>query len=269
MSAVEKELEERLADLPDADPDFTRCTMFLTKTHGLVDETLKLLEDNPNATTDTVIEFRLEYCGDLEFYTDEGARIPVDDSRLHLTAGMRDFVTQMKGKTFKSYQYAPIGRSEDKLADCNVRINLGQHAVDLNCYIFAFDIGGRAVELGAMHCELMSLSDDFRPWTSAPYHAYAVNERITGVELITDHIEIEVSNRKQVIDMDVAIALRTVHAVYTFSRESWRSTEIRISVADDIAVPYEADTCDVGWLGVSSGEGISIAEVTRKTTKLA
>lgn len=268
MSAAEKELERRLLCLPDADADFTRCTMFLTKTHGLVDETLKLLEGHPNATTDKVVEFRLEYCGDLEFYDDDGERIPVDVDRLTLTSGMRDHLAELKGKTLKSYQFAPIGGPEGKLADCNVRINLGQHAVDLNCYSFAFSIAGGAVELGAWHCERMSLLDDFRPWADTPVHAYAVNERITGVELVTDHVTVESDDEAQELEIDAAVALRTAHSVYTFARESWRSTSLAIAVADDIAIPYSEGECDGSWLFGSNKEAIDV-KATRSTTRLA
>lgn len=269
MSVAEKELEARLAGLPDADSDFTQCTLFLIKSHGLVDETLKLLEGNPDATTDTVIEFRLEYCGDIEFYDDDGSRVPVSTDRLKLTIGMREFLMQLKGKTLKSYQFASVGNARGKLADCNVRINLGQHAIDLNCYNFAFDIAGKVIELGAMHCERMSLQDDFRPWTDGPFHAYAVNERITGVELVTDYAKVEVDGELSEFDIDVAVALRTAHAVYTFARESWRSTELSIAVADDIVIPYEVSECDVEWMGLSAEDGVSAVKVKRSTTKLA
>lgn len=267
MSDSEKELEARLAELPDADPGFMRSTVFLFKTHGLVDEAIRLIEGTPGITTDEVIEFRLEYCGDLEFYDDDGIRIPVDPARLRLTRGMRAILAEMRGKTLKSYQYAPVEAGGD-VADCNVRLNLGQHAVDLNCYEFAFDVSGEAVGLGAWHCERMSLRDDFRPWSNAPVRAYAVGERITGVELVTDHAEVLRGSDAGVLDVDVAVVVRTAHAAYTFARESWRSTGIRAAMADRIAVPYEPGEVDAAWLGLPE-DGAAVGEVSRTVERLA
>ena len=268
MSSAEKELEKRLSSLPDADPDSTWCMMFSLTHRGLVDEALEMLDDNPYATTDMVITFEEIYCGDIEALDGNGARMAVNPKRLRLTAGMRGILAEMKGKTFKSYLYEPA-YNDSKMADCNVRVNLGQHAVDLNCYGFAFEVAGDAIELGAMHCERMSLRDDFRPWSDVSCRIFAVGERITGVELATDHVEVIRAGDACALDIDVAVSLRTAHAVYTFARKSWTSTDICVSVSNDVALPYELDGCDARWLGFPEGSGVRIGDASRTVTRLA
>ena len=267
MNAKE-ELKVRLAALPDVYPDFVRLSLFTIESCGLVDEVLQMLEETPDATTDTVTEFEWVYCGLADRYGDDGERLPVDSKRLALTSGMRDILADVKGKTLKSYQLA-TAYSDRTRADCNVRLNLGQNAVDLNCYDFTFCIGGKPVDFGAMHCERMSLRDDFGIDPDTPVHVYAVGERVTGVELVTDHAKAEIDGESCEFDIDVAVVLRTAHAVYTFSRESWRSTDICISVADDIAIPYEPGECDAGWMELSAEDGVSVVKVKRSTAKLA
>ena len=189
--------------------------------------------------------------------------------RLALTSGMRGILAQMKGKTFKSYEHIPMRALETGIADRSVRLNLGQYAVDLNSCSFLYGMGGKTVELAQLLCEDMDLSDDFAIWSDASAHAYAVGERITGVELVTEHVKVEVDGELSEFDIDVAVVLRTVHAVYTFARESWRSTGISIAVADGIAIPYEVGECDAGWMGLSAEDGVSAVKVKRSTAKLA
>lgn len=264
MSTAEEELRLRLAALPDADSDFIWCTEQWIVNRGLIDEVLQLLNENPQATTETIITFDEVYCGDIEVYGDDGSRIPVDPKRLAFTSGMRDILAEAKGKTFKSCVFEP---KEEGLADCNVRVNFGQHAVDLNCYDFAFDIGGKAVGLGAWHCERMSLMDDFRSWSDEPFRTQLVGERITGVELVTDHVTFEDESQLVEVDIDVAVVLRTAHAAYTFARESWDSTGIWISAAEDIVLASSANERNIAWL--NAHQDLGTAKVTCSTTWLA
>ena len=268
MTASDNKLETRLNALLDVYPGFTRSAISILETCGLVDEILQLLDETPDATTETVIAYEWLRRGLVDRYDGAGMKAPVPFDWLALTAGMRGILAEMKGKTFKSYQLA-LADNGGMRADCSARLNFGQYAVDLICCDFAFDLGGILADLGAMHCEKMGLHDDFRADPDLPVRAYAVGERITGVELVTDRVKAEVGGEPCGFDIDVAVAVRTAHAVYTFSRESWCSTEICISVADDIVIPHEVGECDAGWLGASSEDGIAIAKVTRKTTRLA
>lgn len=265
---VEGKLEARLADLPDVYPGFVRSAMLTIGHRGLVDDVLVLLDEVPDATTEDVIAYEWLRCGMVDRFDDDGARVPVPCEWLALTSGMRGILAEMKGKTLNSYQLTPIG-ADGMLTDRSVRINLGQHAVDLNCFDFTFEVIGQPVELGAMLSERMSLRDDFRPWSDEPYRAYAVGERITGVELVTDHAEVLHGRDADALDVDAAVVVRTAHATYTFARESWASTGIRITVSDGVAVPYGPDEISAAWLGLPEGCGVTVGEASRTVERLA
>ena len=65
MTNIEK-LERMLESLPDIYLDFTRCTLPSLVEHGLVDEVIELLNDNDEATTETVLIYEMERRGIIE-----------------------------------------------------------------------------------------------------------------------------------------------------------------------------------------------------------
>lgn len=263
MNPAEIELEKRLDALPDGNPDFTRCGMHILKNTGLVEEALDILRNEPDATVDTVTMFESGYRGTLEFYDDDGRRVPVDIRRLRLTQGMRDILVESKNKTFKSYELAPVSNSNGTIADSSVRLSFGQRAIEINCFNFVYDVGGVPVELTQLLCERRSLLDGFRMWSDAPTRMHLVGERITGVELVTDHVEFEGG---LTLDIDSAVGICTAHGVYTFARESWESTGICIASSGELSVPSSADELNEEWLRVHPELGK--AKVRRTTTKL-
>ena len=269
MSIMEEELEARLGALPDAHPDFTRITMYLLRRHGLVETTLQMLRSTPNATANDVTKFECEYRGVVELYDGDGQRVLAETGRLALTREMRGILADLKGKTFKTYEcVAPGGGAADR-SDGVVGIALGQHAVHIFSRDFPFVVLGARTELSALHCELKSLRDDYGLPPDVPVRTHAVGERATGVELVTDHAEVLRDRDADVLDVDVAVVVRTAHAAYTFARESWRSTGIRVAMADRIAVPYEPSEVDAARLGLPEGSGITVGEVSRTVEKLA
>ena len=265
MNALEDELESRLDALPDLYPDFTWLTMHGLRRCGLVEATLEMLRNTPDATTNDVTMFECEYCGIIERYDENGLRKPAEIGRLVITREMREILADLKGKTLKSYECVMKSKGKDSRSDDVLGIVLGQHAVHLFSRVFPFVVGGARVELSALRCERMSLRDDYGLPPSIPVHAHSVGERITGVELVTDRVSF--GGGVGALDIDSAVALRTAHGVYTFSRESWDSTGILVSQSDDVLVPDPVVDRNAAWLAAHPELGA--AEVTRTTTKLA
>ena len=54
-----EELQQKLDQLPDVYPDFTRCMMMFLEEGHLVNDTLEMLKEIENATTETVINYYL------------------------------------------------------------------------------------------------------------------------------------------------------------------------------------------------------------------
>ena len=268
MSAIEDELESRLNALPDLYDDFTWITMYSLKRCGLVEATLNMLKDMPDATTNDVTTFECEYSGAIELYDEEGQRKPAEIERLVLTREMREILADLKGKTFKSFECVVPDDGGEGLSSGVVGITLGQHAVYLFSRDFPFIVGGSRVELSALRCERKSLRDDFGLHPDVPVHAYAVGERVTGVELVTDHVEVDVGGEAVELEIDIAVVLRTAYAVYTFARESLTSTRLCIAEGDEISVPYAIEECADSLAGLL-GKGVTVGEAARMVEKLA
>ena len=188
---------------------------------------------------------------------------------LVFTAEMRDVAAAMKGKTFKSYECALESAGNGGYANGNVRINLGQYAIELTCYNSLFDLDGETVEMTSLACKKVELDEPFRPYVVKPSHAYMVNERITGIDLVSDHVDVKGSQENYSLDIDVAIAIRTNKTVYTFAREIWFSSGMDITVSDGIVVPYTTEKCTADWSDDDPEEGDAVAEITRTTIRLA
>lgn len=262
MSVLESELERRLDALPGGYDGFARITATLFARHGLLEEAMQMLDGMPDATASDVTLFDCEYCGAIELVDEGGMRKPAEIGQLRLTSGMRETLAEMKGKTFKAYECVSSGNGGR--SNGVVGIVLGQHAVHLASREFPFVVAGARVELSALRCERKALSDDFGLPPDAPVRAYVVGERITGVELATDHVDLAAGIS---FDVDVAVAVKTAHAVYTFSRESWAATGIRVIVENGLFVPAAADELNGEWLRAHPELGT--AKVTRSIAKLA
>lgn len=261
MSVLESELERRLDALPGGYDGFARITATLLARHGLLEEAMQMLDGMPDATASDVTLFDCEYRGAIELVDEDGMRKPAEIGRLRLTSGMRETLAEMKGKTFKAYECVSSGSGGR--SNGVVSIVLGQHAVHLASREFPFVVAGARVELSALRCERKALSDDFGLPPDTPVHAYAVGERVTGIELVTDHVKVG----KCEFDIDIAATLRTAHGAYTFSRESWASTGILIAVADSLAILPSIDDFSSEWLRTHSELGA--IEIARTTVKLA
>lgn len=263
MSALEMELERRLEALPDAYPGFTRITMAFLEDYGLAEEVIKMLDETPRATARMVTRFECEYRGVIELFDESGERKPAEVGRLRFTSGMREILAELKGKTLKSYERVASGDRGMWRSDGLAGIVLGQYAVHLASRNFPFVLGGTRVELSALRCERVSSNDGYGLPPEIPVHAYAIGERITGVDLVTDRIVFD----GLAVDVDSAITIQTAHAAYTFARESWDSTDIRISMAHEPSIPSSVDEHNAEWLRAHPELGEATA--SRFITKLA
>lgn len=181
------------------------------------------------------------------------------------TSEMREVLAKMKGKTFKSYEgYFPGGWGT-VIADA-MRINLGSFAVDLRCFDRKVDNWQEVDGYDPPTCLTCSESPMGEPLSHNAEKATArlVGERITGVEIVCDHIE---SVGKSVATIDVAIVIRTRRAVYTFSRGAWFDLNIYPRVGDEIDIPYTVEECADDW-AEGADENELIARVNRVVTSL-
>ena len=106
-----------------------------------------------------------------------------------LTPEMRDMLSSIKGKTFKSYECA--GRYGFDTFPASFRINLGRSAVDVVLDFHPLDGEPAGFdELTWFSCEEADLKSEFHPGIVAEPRQYLVNEVVTGVELVRETIEL-------------------------------------------------------------------------------
>lgn len=179
---------------------------------------------------------------------------------------MKELLGRMRGKVFKSYE-GDI-RKEWNVTGYPLRVNLGSFAVDISCAEKEVDGWRDLFEYDpptCLTCVEASLDSSFLADHHRTVHAYLVNERITGVEVINDVIEVDGIAEATV---DTALVIRTKDKVYTFSRAIWFSDLIDVNVSSDVVIPYTVEQCEGDWSD-DPEEGEAVAKVTRTTVKLA
>ena len=163
------------------------------------------------------------------------------------TPEMRKVLAKMKGKTFKSYEgYFPGGWGT-VIADA-MRINLGSFAVDLKCFDREVENWREVDGYDPPTCLTCVESPIGEPlgYNAGRSTARLVGERITGIGIVSDRIE---SAGEPVAVIDVAIAISTKRAVYTFSRGVWFDRNIYPRAGGEIDIPYTVEECAEDWAG--------------------
>ena len=161
------------------------------------------------------------------------------------TPEMRDVLSSIKGKTFKSFECA--GRYGGDTFPGNFRINLGRSAVDVVLDFHALDGDPAGFdELTWFSCEEVDLKSEFHPSIVATPRQYLVNEVVTSVELVRD--QVEYPSDGVVVEVDIALTLRTRYHSYTFSRGIWFSDIIGVEVSDATAEPKSLASIEKLWI---------------------
>ena len=187
----------------------------------------------------------------------------------NFTDDMIGVLTDMKGKTFKSYECVLEKGEGWASAAGSIRLNLGQYAVDLYCVSHDVVIRGSLEEMAYFTCEKASLDSGFVPYVVDEPNVYMVGERIVGIDIVQDIISVSEGNEEFRLCLDVALVVKTSRHVFTFSRGVWFDEEIDISVSDkEIVIPYTVDDCNADWAD-DPEENDAVATTTRTTVKLA
>ena len=160
------------------------------------------------------------------------------------TEEMQEMLKGLKGKTFKSYVYNKEGRFERAYG--NLRINLGRSAIDVMCVQHPVDdYFGEPEDMAFFTCEQTDPKSVFVPYIAGRPLAFMVDETITGVELVNDYVDYD--DGDCVIDMDIALVIRTKFHTFTFSRGMWFDETISIGVGGTDEAPAGISTIEELW----------------------
>ena len=169
---------------------------------------------------------------------------------------MRDALAHIKGKTFKSYEgYFPGGWGTVVVGPMN--INLGSFSIEMKCEYCKVD-GWEEVFVydppACLKCYERKQDELFRT-ESSPSTIKLVGERVTGVEIVNDRIEIDGASE---VSIDVALVIRTKYHVYTFSRGIWFDDAIYVGIGDEIDIRYTKEKCEDTWSYGPDDEVLSV-----------
>lgn len=179
------------------------------------------------------------------------------------TEEMTEVLRGLKGKVLKSYECLMEAHGRSGSTYGNLRINLGRSSVDLNCEFQAVDdYFGEPEELTIFTCKPVNRDEPFVPHVVGLAKAYMVNERISRVALVRDHVDY--GNGDCVIEMDIALLIRTKYHTFAFSRESWFDEAIMISATSPEKEPARIPSTRELWLDSSD---LSV-EVSREVIEL-
>ena len=180
-----------------------------------------------------------------------------------LTDEMLKEMSQMKGKTFKSYEYG-IHDTHRGEADQVMRINLGTFALDFSNeekVLPLWEVGepdGIVDEVAYFECKKVNLDEPF------PYgvktKAYMIDERIKSVRVVRNETYIEKFDFT--IVMDYAFIIETYNHTYTFSRGIFydeyfyieKDSQEKLFTNDQVAADWSNDENSPDYDG-EPGEG--------------
>ena len=167
------------------------------------------------------------------------------------TTEMIELLQSLHGKRFKSYEYNKEGRFNRAYG--NLRINLGRSAIDISCIQRPVeDFFGEAEDMSVFACKSVAREIPFKPYIEGRVLEFMVDEDITSVELVRDHVNY--NDGECVIDMDVALIVRTKFKTYTFSRSIWFDESIEIQIGETGDGPAGLETVEELWGNHASDE---------------
>lgn len=159
------------------------------------------------------------------------------------TKEMIDILSDMKGKTFVSYE-CDEGHGFPR-AYGNFRINLDGYSVEVSNEIHGLPFFDTVEDIAVFVCKQVDSKTLYVPGVIGEIRTEPIEEIIESVEIITD--EINVNNGEYEIVFDTALIIRTEYQTIMFSRDVWFSEVINISDNDDYDSVYPINSVIEHW----------------------
>lgn len=181
---------------------------------------------------------------------------------LRFTDEMRKALSSMKGKTFKSYQGAPLHVDGYVLFFGSVRINLGKSALDVTNHLETVPFFEDKDDLSCFKCTPVDKGSDFDQCITGPLMEFMVDERIKSVNIVTDKISVQ--NSSYEIELDTALVIQTEGGFYTFTRDWYFEENITANYDKKKPIVYDVDKVKEDWENC----GENIVTIERRTEEL-
>lgn len=165
--------------------------------------------------------------------------------KLKFTDQMKSILSEMKGKTFKSYEGVHEGRDSKVYFYGNFRINLGQFSIEFTNHVEDVDFIDRKEELSCFKCEKVDKNSEFEPYLAGPHLEFMVDERIKSVSIVSDSINL--NDGEYEIEIDMSIVIRTDSNTYTFTRDWYYGEDVSVYVDKEREMTYSIKNVRDDW----------------------
>ena len=145
------------------------------------------------------------------------------------TEDMKTMLSKLKGTEFIAYECVQGGAFPQTYG--NLRICLEDYNVDLLNEQKALPLFDTIDGIACFSCKVVPIASLPTALPDVKLTKFPVNEIITGVEIVQDHITVNCNQYDLV--MDVALIIKTTSEVYMFARDIWFSEVITIMLDDD------------------------------------
>ncbi len=155
-----------------------------------------------------------------------------------LTDEMVKMLSDLKDSKFISYECDEVYG----VIYGNARINTSRYAVEITNYAETMPFFNDTEEIAKFSCLKSNSAEKFDPATVAIPKTFIINSKITGIDIVSD--EINVNNGEYEIKFDQAIIIRTEKGAIMFAKEIWWSENIKIVRHDDYNSVYPVSSAE-------------------------
>ena len=179
---------------------------------------------------------------------------------IRFTQAMKDILRGIKGKQLVSLEYGkdPV----DNSIYGNFRLYIDDYAIDVTNEVKPLSFFDGIEDISGFTCCKTEKDVPFKPIAESDCQIIPVEEKITGIEIVTD--EIDVNHSEYRICFDTALIIRTTSKILMFTREIWFSEVITFSQHDDYGSVIPIQEVAESW----SSEGEYSVEVKRNKVVL-
>ena len=157
------------------------------------------------------------------------------------TSEMIDCLRKLIGESFVSYDGAIMNQT----AYGNLQLNTEHFSVELRNEVHPFSLFSEVEDVSCFSCIFKRADTIFEPFCEEPWKTVPINEKITGVSIVSDTVI--VNDDEYAITFDMAVIIKTEKHQYSFSRNWFFSETINLSVDKGLDDVYPISRVIADW----------------------
>lgn len=127
----------------------------------------------------------------------------------------------------------------------NLQLNTEHFSVELRNEVHTFSLFSEVEDVSCFSCIFKRAGTIFEPFCEEPWKTVPINEKITGVSIVSDTVI--VNDDEYAITFDMAVIIKTEKHQYSFSRNWFFSETINLSVDKGLDDVYPISRVIADW----------------------